>query len=132
MTRHESREAAFIVIFEKMFQSDMTVEEIFTYGEEEAVLGVSDFAKELANRVFENLEEIDSVISENLVGWSVSRISKVSRAVLRLAVCELKYSDIPVGVAVNEAVEITKKYSGEQDSSFVNGVLASVAKKVRS
>ena len=74
------------------------------------------------------ISQIDEIISENLVSWSLSRISKTSRAVLRLAVYELKFTDVPVGVAINEALEICKKYSTEADASFVNGVLASVSK----
>ena len=58
---------------------------------------------------YDNIEAIDAVINKNLVGWSAKRISRVSRAVLRLAVCELMFTDVPVGVAINEAVEISKK-----------------------
>lgn len=132
MTRHEAREAAFIIVFEKMFQNDMTTQEIFSVAQETEAVKLNAFAKKLATDVFDNIEEIDECISENLVRWSAQRISKVSRAILRLSVAELKYSDIPVGIAVNEAVEIAKKYSTEADASYINGVLATVAKKVRS
>ena len=89
------------------------------------------FAENLARKVYDNIEAIDSVIDENLVGWSAKRISRVSRAILRLAACELMFTDVPVGVAINEAVEITKKYASEDDASYVNGVLGAVAKKTR-
>lgn len=128
MTRRESREVAFMVIFEKMFQTELTLDEIFDMAQESDLFKAGAFAKNLAVGVFENLEAIDEIISENLVGWSISRISKTSRAVLRLAVYELKFTDVPVGVAINEALEICKKYSTESDASFVNGVLASVSK----
>lgn len=128
MTRRESREVAFMVIFEKMFQTELTLDEIFDMAQESDLFKAGTFAKNLAVGVFENLEAIDEIISENLVGWSISRISKTSRAVLRLAVYELKFTDVPVGVAINEALEICKKYSTESDASFVNGVLASVSK----
>lgn len=131
MTRHEAREVAFIIIFEKMFQEDITAEDMFSAADESGLFSVNGFAKKLVKDVLDNMEEIDDCISENLVRWSAQRISKVSRAILRLAVGELKHSDIPVGIAINEAVEIAKKYSTEQDASYINGVLASVAKKVR-
>lgn len=129
MTRRESREVAFMVIFEKMFQSELTLDEIFEMAAETELFKTGAFAKGLAEGVFANVEKIDEIISENLVGWSLSRISKTSRAILRLAVFELKFTDVPVGVAINEALEICKKYSTEADASFVNGVLASVTKK---
>lgn len=131
MTRRESREVAFMVIFEKMFQNELSVEEIFEFANVSQLFKSSDFAKNLAVGVFENIDNIDELIDGNLVGWSANRISKTSRAVLRLAVFELKYTDVPLGVVINEALEISKKYSSETDTSFVNGVLASVSKKVR-
>lgn len=132
MTRRESREVAFIVIFEKMFQKDLSLEEIFSFAKETDLFNAGGFAKELVKNVFDNLEEVDAIISDSLVGWSADRLSKVSRSLLRLAVSELNYTDVPVGVAINEAVEICKKYSTEDDASYINGVLATVAKKVRS
>lgn len=131
MTRHESREAAFIIIFEKMFHNDMDIEEIINVAKESEIFDVDDFAKKLIETVMLNIDEIDGLINENLVRWSPERIAKVPRAILRISACEIKYTDIPVAVAVNEAVELAKKYSTAQDASFVNGVLASVAGKVR-
>ena len=79
--------------------------------------------------MFENLEKIDGIISKNAVGWSINRITKTSLAVLRLAIYEIEFvEDIPVSVSINEAVELTKKYSTKEDSSFVNGILSTVAK----
>ena len=130
MTRHESRELAFILIFEKDFQEDVTIIELIENSLELELFPENSFAENLARKTYENLEKIDSEINDNLVGWSAKRISRVSRAVLRLAVCELLFSeDMPVGVAINEAVEIAKKYGSAEDASYVNGVLGSVAKK---
>ena len=130
MTRHESRELAFILIFEKDFQEDVTIIELIENALELELFPENSFSENLARKTFENLEKIDSTINENLVGWSAKRISRVSRAVLRLAVCELLFSeDLPVGVVINEAVEIAKKYGSTEDSSYVNGVLGSIAKK---
>lgn len=132
MTRHESRELAFILIFEKSFQEDTTVIELIENALELELFPQNAFAETLARKVYDNLEEIDKNIDENLVGWSAKRISRVSRSILRLAVCELLFSeDMPVGVAINEAVEIAKKYGSAEDASYINGVLGSVAKKIK-
>ncbi len=130
MTRRESRELAFVLVFEKSFQEDVTVVELIENALELELFPQNAFAETLARKVYENIEDIDRAIEENLVGWSAKRISKVSRAILRIAVCELLYSEnMPVGVAINEAVEIAKKYSTAEDASYINGVLGSVAKK---
>ncbi len=130
MTRHESRELAFILIFEKSFQKDISVTELIDSAVELELFPHNDFAEGLAKKVYLKLDEIDAVIEENLVGWSAKRISKATKAILRLAVCEMLYSeDMPVGVAINEAVEIAKKYASTEDASYINGVLGSIAKK---
>lgn len=131
MTRHEAREVAFQIVFEKMFQVDVSVDEIIEAAREAEIFEVDAFAQHLVQLVNDNLQTVDELIDENLIRWSAERISKVSRAVLRLAVAEIRFTDIPSAVAANEAVELTKKYSDKQDSSFVNGVIASVIKKVR-
>ncbi len=130
MTRHESRELAFVLIFEKSFQDEVTVVELIENALEAEVFPANAFAENLAKKVYENLGEIDALIDGNLIGWSSGRISRVARAVMRLSVCEIAYTDIPVGVAINEAVEIAKKYAGEQDAAYINGVLGSVVKKL--
>ncbi len=132
MTRHESRELAFVLIFEKGFQPESTIIELIESALELELFPQNAFAENLARQVFDNIEQIDSLIDENLVGWSAKRISKASRAILRLAVCELLFSkDLPVGVAINEAVEIAKKYATAEDGAYINGVLGSIAKKIR-
>ena len=130
MTRHESRELAFILVFEKGFQDEMSVIELIENALELELFPENAFAENLARKVYDNITDIDNIINENLVRWSAKRISRVSRAILRLAVCELMYTDVPVGVAINEAVEIAK-YATDEDASYVNGVLGAVAKKVR-
>lgn len=130
MTRRESREVAFIIIFEKIFQPDTPIESIVASAAETETFKVNAFTNQLLASVFDNLEQIDSIISENLVGWTVNRISKVSKAILRLGISEVMFcDDIPDGVAINEAVEIAKKYSTTEDAAFINGVLGSVARK---
>jgi N utilization substance protein B len=84
-------------------------------------------AGRLAAGVQEHLSDIDPEIESHSTGWRIARMPTVDRAILRIAVYELKYTDTPVGVVVSEAVELAKRYSTAKSGSFVNGVLASVA-----
>lgn len=131
MTRRQAREQAFIIIFEKSFQDDLTVEEIIDNAVEAGVLEKENFSESLSKTVYENLEAVDKLIDENLVGWRKDRISKVSASILRLAISEILYfTDIPNKVSVNEAVELAKTYAPTDDAAFINGVLSSVLKKI--
>ena len=95
---------------------------------EERGVMLDDFGRALLEGVANNVTEIDSVISANSSNWSSARISKAALAALRLAVYEIKYTDISNAVAINEAVELTKKYDMPEAASFVNGILGAVAK----
>ena len=129
MTRKMAREEAFILIFEKVFSGDST-EDILDLAGEARDLVPDDYIKTVFFGVYDKVEELDGIISENAVGWRIDRISKTALCVLRLALYEIKYmSDIPLSVYINEAVEICKKYATEADASFVNGILSTVAKK---
>lgn len=129
MTRKMAREEAFILIFEKVFSGDST-EDILDLAGEARDLVPDDYIKTVFFGVYDKVEELDGIISENAVGWRIDRISKTALCVLRLALYEIKYmSDIPLSVSINEAVEICKKYATEADASFVNGILSTVAKK---
>ena len=129
VNRYKIREQAFILGFESLF-SDTDIDELADNAGDARDEFISDTAIERAKGVNENIEAIDEKISGNLrQGWKISRISKVSLAILRLALYEMIYDDsIPVSVSINEAVELTKKYSVEDDASFVNGVLGAVAR----
>lgn len=130
LTRREEREQAFILLFEKSFNAEITVSELYETAIENEIVAESDFTKNLALKVSENLEVIDAAIEKNSAKWKMNRISKVALAVMRLAICEiLFYDDIPVGVSINEAVELCKKYASKDDYSFVNGVLSTIAKE---
>ena len=80
--------------------------------------------------VKEHAEELDSEISACLRGWTLARLSRVDLAIMRLAVYEMQYTGLPAAVAINEAVELTRKYSGEESCPFVNGVLGSISRKL--
>jgi N utilization substance protein B len=129
MTRREAREQAFMVLFEKIFDDESTISEIVEIAKENELIKINNFAEALLKAVEDNFDEVDSVIEANLQDWTLSRLPKVSLAVLRLAVAEIKYVDeVPNGVAVNEAVELAKKYGTSVDAAFINGVLGAVAK----
>ncbi len=130
MTRKIAREEAFILIFEKYF-NDCPTEEILELAADVRDLKPNDYIKTVFCGVFENLSELDGLISENAVGWKIERISKTALSVLRLAIFEIKFmDDIPSAVSVNEAVELCKKYATKDDASFVNGILSTVIKKL--
>lgn len=129
MTRREAREQAFIVLFEKIFDNEATLSEIVATAKDAELIKINAFAENILNMVEENSEEIDKIIKDNSQDWTISRLPKVSLAILRLAIAEIRYiDDVPNGVAVNEAVELAKKYGTNEDASFINGVLGTVAK----
>ena len=129
ISRFKAREQGFILVFEKIFHPE-PIEEIISNAEESRDMVVDSYAMELVNGVYDNANSIDSLIDSKLKkGWTIKRISKTSLAILRLAVYEMKYVDsVPESVAINEAVELAKKYTVDE-SKFINGVLGSIAKE---
>lgn len=124
MSRTEQREQAFCLVFQNLFNNEETIS-IY----EENVAKVGKYAKALFEGVVSKTDELDEVINTYSKGWKTNRLPKVNLAILRLAVYEIKYvEDVPQSVAINEAVELAKKYSGEGDYSFINGILGSVAR----
>lgn len=131
MKRTETREQAFRLIYSSQIQKDMDEEQINIFieennlGEEEA-----EYIKNIFYGIKDNKEEIEKLISSNLKEkWSMDRISKIDLSILKLAIFELVYSKLPYKVAINEAVELAKKYGEDSSKSFVNGVLASIVKE---
>ena len=130
-TRHEAREQAFILIFEKSFQPECEISELVDFADENEVFTADSYAVKLVSDTYENLEKIDELISANLKGWSSSRISKITRAILRMAVCEILFcDDVPVSVAINEAVEVAKRFAADDEPGYINGVLGSIARSL--
>ena len=134
MKRREAREIAFCLIFEKDFMKDMSCTDVYNnaliyldYNE----IDSEPYILSTFKGVYENIEDIDTLINNSSSNWESDRISRVSKAILRLATYELKYAeDIPVKIAVNEAVELAKKFDDEKAFSFINGVLAKIAREV--
>ena len=131
-TRREARAAAFTQIFQLNQQGDdkgqMMEHLLNAIPECEDNLG---YIQTVVNGVDEKKDELDEIIGSNLKkGWTIHRISKVSLAILRLALFEIKYvEDVPEKVAINEAVELAKTYGGEDDAKFVNGLLGAIVRK---
>ena len=129
MSRRKSREQAFALLFEKSF-NDLPVMDLAEGAQDARACIIEPFALALAQGAEEKLAELDARIEEHSHKWSHNRISRVALAVLRLAVYEMLYEDeTPVSVAINEAVELAKRYGGEEDSSFVNGVLGGISRQ---
>lgn len=127
-SRKQEREDAFVILFEQVIQKN-SIEEILEDAFDARDLEITAFTKKMVLGAEENLEKLDKIIEKNLKGWTMRRISKVNLAVLRLAVYELMFEEkTPIKVVINEAVELAKKYAGEKDASYANGILGSVVK----
>ena len=128
LKRSEQREQAFAIIFERIF-NDAPLDELVDNALLARDFELCDYARKTTEGVQEHLGQIDAAIEQYAIGWKKQRISKVALAILRLAVYEMEYEDeIPVAVAVNEAVEIAKKYATQADASFINGILGSISR----
>ena len=131
MSRRELREQLFKLLFRVEFnaEEEMPQQEEF-FLEEEEIVREND-RKQLDmkfHNILEMLTDIDRELNEKVSGWDTSRMGKVDLTILRLAVYEIEYDeDIPTGVAINEAVELAKKFGQDSSASFVNGVLAKFA-----
>lgn len=131
MSRRELREQIFKLLFRVEFNKmeDMPEQEQLFFEDEEAAKDKdAAYISEKYHKIFEKLPEIDSQLNEKASGWDTSRMSKVDLTILRLAVYEICYDeDVPTGVAINEAVELAKKFGQDASYGFVNGVLAKFA-----
>ncbi len=131
MSRSELRQHIFKLLFRVEFNSmeEMKEQEELYFDEFESV-SEEDMAYILNKyqAIADRLEEIDTLLNELSSGWKTSRMNRVDLTILRLAVYEIRFDpSIPTGVAINEAVELAKKYSSDSGPAFVNGVLAKVA-----
>ncbi len=131
MSRRELREQIFKLLFRVEFNSleDMPEQEELFFEQEDAAQGKdADYISDKYNKICQILSEIDELLNEKAEGWNTARMSKVDLTILRLAVYEIKYDDaVPTSVAINEAVELAKKFGQNASSGFVNGILAKFA-----
>ncbi len=133
MGRHELREQIFKLLFRvEFYPPDEMPEQVSLFvedGENPLREKDADYVREKFQEIQERLPELDRLINENTEGWNTVRMGKVELTLLRIAVYESLYDeDIPVSVAINEAVELAKIYGQENAASFVNAILAKIAK----
>lgn len=133
MERTQIREQAFKLIYSLEIQKSNDLKEALDLYLESNEIDNSKAIEYIEDAVFgiqKNLKEIDNEIEKNLKQeWKIERISKIDLSILRLAIYEIKYTNIPFKVAINEAVELAKKYGEDSSKKFVNGILASIVKE---
>lgn len=131
MNRSQIRELAFKLLYQIEIQKEINDEDMELFFENNNITSeeAKSYIKDVVKGTSTNSQEILELISNNLKkDWNLERITKVNLALLKLAIYEIKYKDIPFKVAINEAVELAKKYGEETSHSFINGILASVVK----
>lgn len=132
MNRSKLREETFKLLYSLEFCKDNIEEVINSYIEENSIIEIQDidYMKNTINGILKEKENISKLISDNLAEkWTIERISKIDLVILKLAIYEVKNTDIPFKVAINEAVELAKTYGDDNSKIFVNGVLASIVKQ---
>ena len=129
MPRRQAREHAFLLAFSQTFGELPLEEALAANREQDEEHPVDDFGACLLRTYYDHSAEVDDLIRSHLRGWTMERLSRVSITVLRLAIAEMLYgAEHKPGVAINEAVELAKKYGADEDYQFVNGLLGSVAR----
>lgn len=133
MNRSEIREQAFKLMYSLEIQKNENLEEqVELYLESNEILDQNaiEYIKDAVFGIEENKEEIIKKIEKNLKeDWKIERISKIDLVILKLAIYEIKYKELPYKVVINEAVELAKKYGEDNSKNFVNGILASIVKE---
>lgn len=131
MTRSELREHIFHMLFQVDFNpEEEQIEQMDLYVDGLGEIQDKDkaYIEKKYQDVISHISEIDASLNEQTEGWKTSRMNKVDLTILRLAIFEMKWDeDVPAGVAINEAVELAKKYSSDDGPAFINGVLAKFA-----
>lgn len=130
MQRSAMRELAFKLIYEIEMQNEDEEFEIFIENNEITDENVIEYLKDIKSGIKEHSEEINDLITTNLKqNWSLKRISKINLSLIKLAIYEMVYKKLPYKIAINEVVELAKKYADESAPIFINGILASVVKE---
>ena len=132
MKRTMMRELAFQLLYQLEIQKELNEEviEIFCNTNDISNEEAKNYIKEIVNEIQKKEKNITKVIQKNLKqDWKIERISKVDIAILKLAIYEILYKELAYKIAINEAVELAKKYGEDQSPAFINGILASVLKE---
>jgi len=132
MKRSAAREEAFKLLYSLEMQKENLDEQLEMYFESEEITEqeIVDYITNTVKGIENHISEIEKRISENLKKeWKIERISKINLVLLKLAIYEILYTEIPYKVAINEAIEISKKYGDDNSPNFINGILASIVKE---
>lgn len=133
MNRSSMRELAFKLIYSLEIQQTTQLEkqlELFFESNEIENTAAKEYIKDAIFGINDNISEIENLIKKNLkTGWKLERISKIDLSILKLAIYEIKYKELPYKVVINEAVELAKRYGEDSSKNFVNGILASIVKE---
>lgn len=129
MDRRSARREAVCLLFDYTFNTEKDADRLIEDARNARDLPEDEFFDSLVRGVLGHQAEIDTIIEKNLQGWTLQRLSRVSLAILRLAIYEMDYrEEIPVNVTINEAVELAKRYGDEKDAAFINGLLGAYAR----
>jgi N utilization substance protein B len=130
--KRKVRKNVFELLFGYEFNKEESAEEYYTRAYDNFVC--EDDEEETVKGEFfgvcENINEIDNIIVENLNGWKISRLSKVTASIIRLSVYEMKYLELPPAISINEAVELSKQFAEDGAQGYINGVLNAISKKL--
>lgn len=127
MSRKKARECIMQLLYQMDMNKDYESDNIDIFINNFEQDNVEEYLRNTTNGIVSNLEEVDKLIANNLQGWSINRLAKIDLAILRIAVYEFIFcKDIPYEVSINEAVEISKKYSTPDSYKFINGILGSI------
>lgn len=130
MKRKETREEAIKIAYSMDVNKDFNKNGLTEYLEHFELEDMDiDYLNKTISDMIDNMDQIDRYITDNSKGWKINRIAKVDLAILRIALAEILYNEtIPESVAINEAVEISKKFSNEDSHKFINGILGTVVR----
>jgi len=123
----EIREQCFVIFFEMSFSND-SYEDILDNAVESRMIEAEEYMLQILKYYSDNKENVDELIKKHIKGWTIERLSKSTLSVLRLAISEINATNTGKSIVINEAVEISKKYSTPKEASFVNGVLGSIVR----
>lgn len=132
MNRSAAREETFKILYSLEVQKEEKEQQIDLYLNNEKITDKNtvEYIYSTINGIQEKLKDIENEISKNLkADWKIERISKVDLALLKLSIYEILFTDTPYKVAINEVIELSKKYSEDKSSNFINGILASIVKE---
>ncbi len=129
MTRSELREKSMIILYQVNMFKDKGIEFELADVIKENIGIENEFVKEIVNGVLEKTSELDLVANKYMSDWTVDRIDKTGAEIIRIAIYELKYTDTPEIVVINEAIELAKKYSDEAVRKIINAALDKIIRE---